>query len=157
MPATFEWSESNGESEVVTDGIQNINFGSIDAPELNPSQYPIVRGTNSYIKYIRAKFSGTFTEISNMKFWKSAGEYVTDEVITAGANVSYSTPTQDPSSDDPVPESEENALSIQASDGGNTITEPGYTKYIRLQAQIGSNAPPGATNEKEFSFQYDEV
>ncbi len=159
MAATFEWSESNGASETVTDNISNLNFGSTDSPNLTPSTYPIVAGNNSYEKYIRAKFSGTFTEISNMKFWKSAGAYKTGEAIKAAANVSYSTPTSSTSSvaTSDVPESEATALSIQSSAGTSTITSPGYTKYICLQLQTTSSTPAGAVNTKTFTFQYDET
>ena len=159
MSATFEWSESNGASETVTDNISNLNFGSNDSANITPATYPIVAGNNSYEKYIRAKFSGTFTEISNMKFWKSAGAYKTGEAIKAAANVAYSTPTSSTSSvaTSNVPESEASALSIQSSGGTSTITSPGYTKYICLQLQTTSSTPAGAVNTKTFTFQYDET
>jgi len=159
MSATFQWSESNGSSETVTDGITNLNFGSTDAPNLNASSYPIVAGENSYEKFIRGKFSGTFTQISNMKFWKSAGDYKPGESIKAAANVSYSTPTSSTSTiaTSDVPTSSSTALSIQAADGSNTITSPGYTKYICLQLQTTTSTPAGAGNTKTFTFQYDEI
>jgi len=159
MSATFQWSESNGVSETVTDGISNLNFGSVDSPNLSPSSYPIVAGQNSFEKFIRAKFSGSFTEISNMKFWKSSGDYKTGEVIKAAANVSYSTPTSSTSiiATSDIPTSEGSALSIQASDGNSKITSPGYTKYICLQLQTTTSTPAGSLNTKTFTFQYDEI
>lgn len=158
MAATFEWSESNGAGEAVQDNIANINFGSTDTYEITPASYPIVAGANSYEKYIRAKFTGTFTEISNMKFWKSAGSYKTGEAIKAAANQAYGTPTSSVSakaiSDIPVVEG--SALSIQSSSGGSTITSPGYTKYICMQLQTTVSTPAGAVNTKTLTFQYDE-
>jgi hypothetical protein len=157
MAATHQFSESNTVSETVTDGITNLNFGSNDSVNLVPATYPIIAGQNSFIKYLRSKFSGTFTEISNMKFWKSSGTYVIGEAIKAGANASFATPVQTSSGDSDIPTSEGTALSIQASSGASTITAAGYTKYIRLQAQISGSASAGAANQKEFTFQYDEV
>lgn len=157
MAATFQYSESNTVSETVTDGITNLNFGSNDSVNLNTTTYPITVSEASFEKYIRAKFSGTFTTISNMLFWKSAGTYVTGESITAAANVAFATPSQTANADSAVPTSSGTALSIQSAAGTSTITAPGYTKYIRLQTQTTGSTPSGAVNQKTFTFQYDEV
>ena len=160
MAATFQWSESNGVGETVTDGISNLNFGDTDAVNLVTTSFPIVAGDNGYEKYLRAKFSGTFTEISNMKLWKSAGAYVTGEAIKAAANQAYIQPVKTTSAiatvDIPIVEG--SALSIEES-GGVTglITAPGYTKYIALQLQTTVSTPAGAVNTKTFTFQYDEI
>jgi len=157
MPATFEYSESNTAIETVTDAISNLNFGSIDSPNLVTTTYPITAGLNSFSKYIRVKFSGSFTTISNMLFWMSIGTLVTDETIKAGANVAFATPSQTATGDSGVPTTEGSALAIQASNGSSTIVAPGYTKYIRLQTQTSTSTPSGAVNQKTFTFQYDEV
>lgn len=159
MAATFQWSESNGAGETVTDGVSNYNFGTTDAAELTPASYPIVAGANAYEKYIRAKFSGTFTEISNMKFWKSAGAYKTGEAIKAAANQTYSAPTNSTSviATSDIPTTEGTALSIQSTEGDTSkITVPGYTKYMVMQMQTTGSTPAGAVNTKTFTFQYDE-
>ena len=161
MSATHSWSESNGAGEVVTDGIANINFGSTDAKELVPATYSITRATNSFVKYIRCKFTDTWTEISNMKFWKSAGVYKTDEVIVAGFNQVYATPTQVDTGDSAVPTSEP-AQNVNSAEGAATIIYgasgvSGYTGYIRLQLQTLVTTPSGAVNQKTFTFQYDEI
>ena len=156
MAATHEFSESNG-AEVVHDSIANLNFGSNDSYELNTTTYPIIRGNASFEKYMRCKFSGIFTEISNMKFWKSLGAYVTGESCKASANIVFVTPSATPNADSDVPVTEGTALSIQAADGTLTIIAPGYTKYIRLQLQTTVLTPSGAVNQKTFTMQYDEV
>lgn len=157
MAAVFEYSESNTVSETVTDGIANLNFGSNDSPDLSPSTYPIVVTESSFEKYIRAKFSSTFTEISNMKFWMSAGVLVAGEAIKAAENVAFATPSATPNADSAIPTTEGGALVIQAADGSGTIVAPGYTKYIRLQLDTTGSTPSGAVNQKTFTFQYDEV
>lgn len=157
MSAGFGFSEANGAGETVTDALSNINFGSNDSPNLTPATYPIVAGNSSFEKYIKAKFSGTFTEISNMLFWKSSGAYVTGEGITAAANVAYAQPSSTPNADSAIPTTSGTALAIQSSGGTSTITSPGYTKYIRMQLNTTGSTPSGSVNQKQFSFQYDEV
>ena len=62
MAATHQWAESNGVGESETIPITTINFGSNDSADLTPVTYPITRGNNSFDKYIRCKFTGTWTE-----------------------------------------------------------------------------------------------
>ncbi len=162
MAATFVFSESNGVGEVVQDDIANINFGSNDSYNIVPGTYPITRGENAYSKYVRGKFSGVFTEISNMKFWKSAGVYVTGETIKASANATYDTPSQTDTGDSDIPTSEGSALSLNSAEGESVIEYgasgvSGYTGYLRLQLQSTGSTPPGAVNQKEFTLQYDEL
>lgn len=159
MSAVFSFSESNGAGPTVTDGITNLNFGDVDAANLVAATYPIVAGNNSYEKFVRGKFGGTFTEISNMKFWKSAGTYVTGEAVKAAANATYATPvkTTSTTATADVPTAEGSALAINASGGGSTITAAGYTAYICLQKQTTGSTPAGATNALTFLFQWDEV
>lgn len=161
MAATHQWSESNGVGQVVHDGIGNINFGSNDSYDLVPATYPITRGTNSFSKYIRCLFTDTWTVISNMKFWKSAGTYKTDEIIKASFNAAYATPSQTSTGDSTVPDSEP-AQNVNSAEGETSIVYgasgvSGYTGYIRLQTQTLVTTPSGAVNQKTFTFQYDET
>jgi len=161
MPATHQFSESNLVGEVETIPVANVNFGSVDSAELVPATNPVVRGNDSFEKYIRCLFTGTWTEISNMLFWKSAGDYKTGELIKAAANVAYATPSATPNADSAIPITEGTALSIQSAEGAATIVYgasgvSGYTKYIRLQTHSTVSTPTGAGNQKTFTFQYDE-
>jgi len=70
----------------------NLNFGNTPARDLTPSSYPIAAGANSYAKYFRLQFSGSYTQISNAKIWKSAGAYVTGEFIWFSGNVDFTAP-----------------------------------------------------------------
>ena len=158
--AAFEWSESNGVGEDVTDKISNINFGSADAPNLVPASNPIVAGGASFEKYIRVKFTGSWTEISNMKFWKSAGAYVTGEAIKLGI-VDYAQPSETPNADSDVDESEPGWV-VNSAEGNPTIEYgasgvSGLSQYMRLQLQTTGSTPAGAVNQKTFTMQYDEV
>jgi len=158
MSATHQFSESNLVGQVVTDGITNLNFGSDDSVNIVPATYPIIRGDASFEKYLRCKFSDTFTEISNMLFWRSdVLGYKTGEELKAAENVAYATPSETPNADDDIPLSEGTALAIQSAAGTATITAPGYTKYIRLQLQTTGSTPAGSVFQKTLTFQYDEM
>jgi hypothetical protein len=162
MSANFVWSEANGAGEIITDDITNLNLGSVDSYDIVTTDYPISRGENSFSKYICCKFTGIWTDISNMKFWKNTGDYVTGETIKASANAVYATPSQVGTGDGNVPTTEGTALAINSAEGVNHIEYgvsgvSGYTGYIRLQTQTTGSTPSGATNQKAFIFQYDEV
>lgn len=159
MSATFGFSEANGVGEAVTDGLTNLNMGSVDSTNLTPSTYPIVAGANAFEKYLKAKFSGTFTEISNMKFWKSVGALKTGEAILADEVTSYAQPVATTSAVavSAIPTSVGSAIVVHSAAGAATIAAPGYTRYIALQLQTTVSTPAGALNTKTFTFQYDEV
>ena len=161
MSSVHHWYESNLVGEDETADISNINFGSVDEPNIVPSAHLISRGQNSFSKYIRCKFTGTWTEILNMKLWKSAGEYVAGETIKAAANVAYDTPSQVGTGDGNIPIVEGSALHIHSAEGLDTIVYgdtgvTGYTTYIRLQEQTTGSTPAGAVASKTILFQYDE-
>lgn len=158
MAATHAWKETGSGGEVTA---TNINFGSVDAPNLVPATYPITRGTNSFSKYIRCLFTDSWTEISNMKFWKSAGALDAEEKIKASFNATYAAPSQTGTGDSDVPTSEP-ASNVNSFEGDATIVYgatgvSGYTGYIRLQGQYTSSMPSGAVAQKTFTFQYDET
>ena len=154
MSATFGWSETNTVSVTVTDSLSNVNFGNADAPNLTPASNPIAAGQNSFEKWLRGKFSGSFTSIANLRFWMSAGSYVTGEAIKAAVNASYATPVSTTSAvaTVAVPTSEGSALNPTA-----PSTNPDYSGYITMQLQTTVSTPPGAVNQKTFTLKYDET
>lgn len=160
MGADFVFSETNHTAPGdIEDAISTINFGNADDPNLSPvSNYPITAGENSYEKYIRAKFSGTFTKIENMKFWKSSGDYKTGETIAYRLVVTYATPVTTDMGGTTVPITEGTAVVIHAADGTTLyIDSPGYTEYFVLQLKTSGSTPAGSVNQKIFTCQYDEV
>jgi hypothetical protein len=154
MSASFQWSESNGAGQVVTDGISNVNFGNVDAPNIVPVTNPIAAGTNSFEKWIRGKFYGTFNSIANLRFWKSAGAYVTGEDIKAVEDATYATPVSTTSIVAllTVPVAEVSALIPTA-----PVSNPDYSGYITMQLQTTVSTPPGSVNQKTFTLKYDET
>jgi len=160
MAATFAWVEYL-ETSTTTATPTNLNMGSTVAANLSPSTYPITAGNYSYEKWIKVNFSGSFTRIENIKFWKSAGDYVTGEVINfTGQVTSYATPTDSASSyaTSAVPTSEPGSANVGI--GGSlsgSLTAAGSSDFIVLQASISSSASSGAVNTKTFTLSYDEV
>jgi len=155
MAATFKWVQTTGDAASPTNtDITYINFGNVDQANIaTPSDHPITAGENSYEVWIRGHWEG-YTSISNLKFWKSAGDYKTSEVIKAAVNASYATPTDATSSiaTANIPTSEASAL-VPDSPGAS----PDYSGYIIMQLQTGQDTPAGAVNQKTFTLKYDEV
>ena len=154
MAATFEWSESNGAGETVTNSISNINYGSVDSPNITPASNPIAAGDNSFEKWNRGRFSGTYTSITNLRFWKSAGAFVTGEDIKAAVNATYATPTASTSivATVTIPTTEGTALAPS-----NPGASPDFSGYITTQMNTTISTPPGSVNTKTFTLKYDET
>lgn len=168
MAATFAWSQSNGAGETITDSIGSINMGNSDSANLIPETYPIAAGSFSYEVFIRGKFTGTYTKVNNIQFWKSAGAYVTGETIfwTGSALEStYSAPIQIVSGSalGSIPTTDPGtanigiaavlAGSLFSNGTGNTGS---YTDYIVMQTETTASSPAGATNIKTWTIQWDE-
>ena len=154
MAATFQWSESNGAGETVTDGISNLNFGNLDSPNLSSPNNRVIAGQNSYEKWMRGKFSGVYTTIDNLKFYKSAGTLPANVSIKAAVNAAYATPTTSTSvvATSNVPTTLGTAL-VPTDPGAS----PDYSGYMIMQMQTTGAATPGAVATQTFTLQYDEV
>ena len=154
MSANFQWSESNGATPTVTDGVTSLNFGNADSPNIVPASNPITAGTNSYEKWVRGHFYGTYNSVANLKFYMSAGSYVTGEQIVAAVNAAFATPIASTSvvATAAVPTVLGSAL-VPTAPGAS----PSYSGYITLQLQTTGSTPPGNVNTKTFTLQYDET
>ncbi len=154
MAATFEWSESNGAGEAVTNGILNLNFGNLDSPDLSSPDNRIVAGVDGFEKWNRGRFSGSFTTIDNLRFWKSGGSLSAGIEIKAAVNTAFATPTDSTSvvATVDVPTTEGTAL-VPTSPGAS----PSFSGYITQQMQVGGAATPGAVGTQTFTLKYDEV
>jgi hypothetical protein len=160
MATVITFSETNLVGAVVTDSITNLNFGSVDEPNIVVADHKVTVGNNSYEKYLRVNVDlDSGTVLSNMKFWKSSGAYVTGEAIKAIANQTYSTPVATTSAKAvaDVPIVVGSALAIESTEVDPTLfTEDGYSEYLVLQAQSTVSTPTGAGNQKIFTLQFDE-
>lgn len=163
MAATFNWAQSNGAGETVTDlgSSGNLfNFKNSDsATAADYSSNPITAGNSSYGVYIRGHFTGTFNKIENLQFWQSTAFSPSTglQVTFKGHTTSYATPSATDNGNSSVPTSDPATANVDfgGSLAGN-ITAAGYSDYIVLQLDTTSSAAAGDTSLAVFTLQYDE-
>ncbi len=165
MAATVEICESNGSSETVTHNISNSNMGNIDAPNLNPTSYPILPGENSYAKYQRLHVTdmGGSSVIKNIRVWRTGSlttgvSHKTNARTSGYSQISYATPTKNTitgvDQDMPISAPSSANLGIGGSLTGE-LTTTGYSDYLVHQLQTTGSATQGT--QTILNFRYDEI
>ena len=172
MAVTITWIEWNGADSPGNDvgtAASNLNLGNTDARDLTPASYPIAAGSDSFHKNIKINISGSYTQISNGKLYKSAGDYVTSEIMTFSGSVAWVTPATDDTADPNIPTTLPGSWNVVLSGGANGGTLPRATEsesspdyysgsrtdLMRFQLETESDTPAGAVNTKTISFTYD--
>lgn len=165
MVATFLWKQRYGTSPGTEATATNLNLVSnTSGVDQTPATFPVIAGQNSYELFVRMNFTGTFTKVDNLQFWKSAGAYVTGESIvaktdwTAGTST-YTTPVATASTVATVAVATADPGTANVTIGNalaGSLVAAGYSDYIVLQLQTTGSTPPGAVNQKTFSANYDE-
>lgn len=166
MVATAVLDEYNTGGETRSQNVTNCNFGSDDSIQITPATYPITAGENSFEKWWKIDFSGTFNQVDNLKVWKDSGGYQTGEGIDTNCkesayagNPTYAAPTQTTSTVAievlPTTEPAGANLGIGGILAGN-LSSAGYSDYCVMQLQTTGATPPGDVTQKSFTFQYDE-
>jgi len=173
LSSTVTWVEWNGSQQPGTYNgtvVTTLNFGNYDGPDINSTIYPVRVGYNSYAKYVKAQFSGSFSSISNARVWKSAGEYNTGEGIKFSGSVIMTVPSTTSLSalvpSIPVALPSVNLILAGATTEGwlprvlDVHSSPGYYSGSRsnlmvFQAQTTSSTPLGSMNVKTISLTYD--
>ena len=135
-----------------------LNLGSTNQANLNTSLYPVVAGSYTYEKYFKVHFSGVFTSVSDVVFYKSTGSYVTGEVLNyTGQVTTWATPTNSASSHAttvvPITTPTTANVSIGGSLSGSLVAA-GETDWIVLQGSYSANTSAGTTNQKTFTFDW---
>jgi len=172
MAETFNWAQTYGSSpgtavDLGTTG-NLFNFKSIDSATVgdyttNPiTASDTVDQGRSFEVWMRAHFTGTFTSITNIQFWRSS-DFSPATGLTLywnGVQTSYVTPIQIDStiatSTVPMADPGTANVSIGGSLSGS-LTGVGYTDYIVLQLDVASTCPSGDTSLAGFTLQYDVV
>lgn len=173
MAAVIEIAERNGPSPgTETVSVSNLNMGSTDAPNLDPTTYPLTAPGNSYEKWFRLFVSslGGSAKVDNFRLWLSAigtgfavGETMLADLVISGyvaptypaggpANTvstiaTTSMPTTQPASAN---------IGIAGVLSGNITASPAYSDYVVLQTQLTASTPAGALQTKTLSIQWDE-
>lgn len=173
MSATVEISETNGASPgTTTDGVSNINFGSVDSPNLDSNTDTLTAPGNSYEKWERFHITsmGGAIQVDNFRVYFSniGGGYAQGESVYcnltptgySAATYPVAGPTNATSSVATlvmplVPPGSSN-IGIGGSLSGNFTAAPGYTDYFVLQMQLQANVPQGALQQIILSYSWDE-
>jgi hypothetical protein len=178
MAVTVYWVEFNagyGDGSTGTALAQSLNFGSVDLANLTPASYPIAAGSNGFAKYIKIHFSGSYTQISNAKLWKSNGAYKTGEAIKFSGNYVKGTgaPTATAlpavsgkavpdiavaspgSANVCLPDLTTDILKQSEHESSPGYASGAYSSMMAFQLQTTSSAPAGPVNTKTISLTYD--
>lgn len=169
MAAQVYISESNGAGEVVTDNISNINFGSVDQPNIVAANHPIIVSEYSYGKYLRFKVNnmGGSTTIKDFRNWASIYVPVTGErlreqnFVVVGAAITYVQPDQFSIGSTTIPLADPGSPNVDIGGvlAGTIVAAPAYSGYFIMQTQsnVGGVTPVGPANTKTITLQYDET
>ena len=166
MAATFAWVQriGSGSGTESSLGVSGNLFNFMKKDSATASDYstnPIPAGGNSFEVYLRAKFTGTFTKVDNIQFWRStnfspatglalywkpkgASAYVAP--TSAVSRAVSAIPTADPGSAN---------IGIGNNITGN-LAASGYSNHIVLQLRTTSAATAGDTSLATFTLNYDE-
>jgi len=185
MAVTATWVEFNGGASGGSLGsalVNTLNFGGADVADLSPVNYPIIAGTNSFVKYWKVQWSGSFTKIENLKLWKSAGVLKSGEYIKfSGSYIKVGSPSATALPDIggisvpniPTSQPGNNNIAFTKWNTANHTTtvgsvpnnsqpesSPGYysgskSSMMVFQLQTAHNAGAGAVNQKIISLTYD--
>lgn len=175
MPAVFEFDEANGAGQTITHGATNLNWKATDDTGTAYGSSPIQTGSNSYDKWQYGHFTGTFNQITNVKFAHTSGVFGTGVTLygpptmTAdGDRLNYNTPSRTTNASLTT-----NLTAVTTIDSGidvyvgatsanasgkavSTTSNPAYTNYLTTQLRVASNASPGDTASIEMTVQWDE-
>jgi len=162
MAATCVFVEE-GAIVTATTVATNLNFGNTISANLNSSTYPVTVGNYSKSKIFQLRFDGTYTAISNIKLYKSAGSYVTGQCVNFGTSTTFITPTGGSSPDSiaitlipaSIP-STPNVL-VGGTSSYSITTSATLTDYIYLQASISILASATVTPTLTLCATWDET
>ncbi len=164
--AIVEISESNGATEVVTDGITTSDMGSIDAANLDPVANPVIAGNSTYEKWQRVDVTdlGGSSEINNLQVWRvgvlgGLATHLTN-ALTASyvATTAYVAPVSTASTIALTAMPTAAPSSANLGIGGlltGSLTAIGYSDY--LVHQINTDATDTAGSTSTMNYQYDEI
>ena len=170
MALTVTWIEWHGaDTPGSTNGeaTTNMNLGDADTVDIVPANFPVKVNEYSYFKQGKFNFSGSMTQVDNVRVYKSAGVYKTEEVIEFSGGVAVSTPSTSDQSWAAIPTSLPGSANVILPNLTTDIllqadqeSTPGYTSGSRsglvgFQLETTSNTETGATNTKTISVVYD--
>lgn len=177
MAATFIWGEDNGSgsgsfpqrgsSRTTGDLVDQMNWKNIDDVASNYSSYPVTAGGNSFVKYQFGIFTGSYTQISNVKWSHTSGTLGAGLTVRGCVTSVYHTPTTgadadltgDMTSITDVSQGYNVLLHQTGPQESGTETHNGphtFTQYLATQLRVTTAAAAGDTAVLGFTLRYDE-
>ena len=171
MAATTNWYEQNGSAtgspaHGTESSISSCDWKSADDTTTSRASAPVLAGANSYSKYIYLKFSGTFNQISAVKFAHTSGTLGSGISLKGKITSTYETPSTsalgsatDITSTTAIGSGASVLLSTTGPNGANPSsaqTTTCYTQYIVTQAQVAASASAGDSGSATLTIQYNE-
>jgi len=141
----------------------SLNLGSTVSANLNSTLYPVTVGTYGMSKILQLSFGGSFTTVSNIKVYVSAGTFVSGEVLNYGLSPTFHTSTGGSYADTVATTAIPTALPSAANvtlNGTTTFTltpSVNTTDYLFLQSSISVLCSATAMNTKTISVAWDET
>lgn len=170
MAATTTWYEQNGSAtgspaHGTESTISSCDWKSVDDSTTSRASAPVLAGSNSYDKYIYLKFTGTFNQISAVKFAHTAGTLGTGISLKSKITSTYATPattamssSTDITSTTSIGSGASVLLSTTGPNGSTSASQTAtcYTQYIVTQVQTTSAANAGDSGTVTLTVQYNE-
>lgn len=171
MAATTNWYEQNGTAtgspaSGIESSIQSCDWKSVDDATTSRASAPVQAGANSYEKYIYLKFTGSFNQISAVKFAHTSGTLGTGISLKNKITSTYNTPSVSAmagANDITTPTAIGSGASVLLGTSGPNDANPSsaqttacYTQYIVTQAQVASSASAGDSGSATLTIQYNE-
>ena len=171
MAATTTWYEQNGTASGspasgTESTISSCDWKSVDDSTTSRASAPVLAGSNSYSKYIYVKFTGTFNQISAVKFAHTAGTLGTGISLVGKITSTYTTPATSAlssSTDITATTPIGSGASVLLGTTGPNDTSPSssqtttcYTQYIVSQVQTTASANAGDSGTVTLTVQYNE-
>ena len=170
MAATTTWFEQNGTASGspahgTESTISSCDWKSVDDSTTSRASAPVLAGSNSFHKYIYLKFTGTFNQISAVKFAHTAGTLGTGISLKSKVTSTYATPattalasSTDITSTTAIGSGASVLLSTTGPNGSTSASQTStcYTQYIVTQVQTTSAANAGDSGTVTLTVQYNE-
>jgi len=173
MASTINWKVYTGspltEAPGAGNSAVNVNLLALDIYDstagsyaANPISVPAAGSNYSFERVIRAFWTGTFNEVTNVLLWKSSGT-LSDAALKIAANV---TGTWAPAAQTSgastfataaIPTTSGTALNATPA-AGSAYPAAGYSKYGVMQLVVPSTVTtPGDIGSQLIRFQWDET
>lgn len=171
MSASTTWYVQNGTAtgtpaHGTESSTTSCDWKSVDDNTTSRGNAPINAGDNSYHKYLYLRFTGTFNQISAVKFAHTGGSLGTGLVLFGKVTSTYATPTraymdgfQDMSSVIPIASGMDVLLSTTGPNGSSpssSATSSCYTQYLVTMIQTSQLAAAGDSSSITLTVRYNE-